>query len=122
MDDINGLCDRVREVAFALHVYLGPGHLEAVYENGLAHRLRKGGIDVEHQARLAVYDEDGQLLGSYAADLLIDKRLIVELKAVSRLNAEHAAQIIGYLKASRLRHGLLINFGAAVFAIRKFKN
>jgi GxxExxY protein len=122
MDDINGLCDRVREIAFALHVYLGPGHLETVYENGLAHRLRKGGIDVEHQARLAVYDEDGQLLGSYAADLLIDKRLIVELKAVSRLNTEHAAQIIGYLKASRLRHGLLINFGAAVFAIRKFKN
>jgi GxxExxY protein len=75
---------------------------------------------VKQQHSLQVYDEDGTPLGDYYADLLVDGRLIVELKAVKALAAEHVAQILGYLRASRMEHGLLINFGAPKFEIRKY--
>ena len=122
MDGIDELCDAVRETAFALHVYLGPGHFEHVYENALLHRLRKRGMWVESQVPLKVFDEDGTLIGNYIADLLVERRLILELKASRRLTAEHIAQVLGYLKASRQEHALLINFGAHVFEIRKYRS
>jgi GxxExxY protein len=123
MDDgeILSLCDRIREISLALHRYLRHGHLEKVYENGLAHRLRKKGIRVDQQHPLAVCDEDGAVLGEYYADLFVEGKLIVELKACQTLVNEHTAQILGYLRASRLEHGLLINFGAPRLEIRKFK-
>ena len=120
MKDIMELCDTVRETAFAIHRYHKHGHLEKVYENALVHRLRKAGLHVEQQHPLKVYDEDGTLIGEYLADLFIDGRLIVELKATKSLGDEHTAQILGYLRASRIEHGLLMNFGAAKFEIRKF--
>jgi GxxExxY protein len=120
MQDIMELCDVVRETGFAIHRYHRHGHLEKVYENALAHRLRKLGLSVKQQHPLQVYDEDGTLLGDYYADLLVDDRLIVELKAVKALADEHVAQILGYLRASRMEHGLLINFGAPKFEIRKY--
>lgn len=109
---IKELCDRVRQTAYDIHVYHGHGHLEKVYENALAHRLRKLGLDVEQQHPLRVYDEDGTLVGEYAADLLVENKLIVELKAARTLAAEHVAQLLGYLKSARIEHGLLINFGS----------
>jgi GxxExxY protein len=118
--DIFGLCDIVRQTGYELHVYLGQGHLEKVYENGLAHRLRKNGLRVEQQHPIAVYDEDGTQLGQYFADLFINDCLIVEVKAVSRITDEHIAQLLGYLKATRVKDGLLINFGAPKYWIRKF--
>ena len=120
MLDIMELCDRVRETAFAIHVYHAHGHLEKVYENALAHRLRKAGFDVRQQHPIDVYDEDGTLIGEYFADLLVEGRLIVELKAAKTIAPEHEAQILGYLKSSRLEHGLLINFGSYKFQIRKY--
>ena len=114
------LCDAVRETAYAIHVYHGHGHLEKVYENALAHRLRKNGLDVKQQLPLTVYDEDGTLLGDYFADLLIADRLIVELKACRSLADEHVAQLLGYLKSARIEHGLLINFGSYKFQIKKY--
>jgi GxxExxY protein len=120
MPDILALCDVVRETAFAIHRYHRHGHLEKVYENALAHRLRKLGWEVKQQHPLKVYDEDGTLIGDYNADLFVDGRLIIELKAAKALADEHAAQILGYLRASRIEHGLLINFGAPKFEIRKF--
>jgi len=110
----------VRETAFAIHCYHKHGHLEKVYENALAHRLRKLGLDVKQQCPLTVYDEDGTVIGEYFADLFVDNRLIVELKAVKALADEHIAQLLGYLCASRIEHGLLINFGAPRFEIRKY--
>jgi GxxExxY protein len=98
----------------------GHGHLEKVYENALAHRLLKAGLAVEQQRPIQVYDEDGTLIGDYYADLLIEGVLIVELKTAKALAPEHEAQILGYLRASRIEHGLLINFGAFKFEIRKF--
>jgi len=120
MKDIMELSDAVRETAFAIHCYHKNGHLEKVYENALAHRLQKLGLDVKQQHPLKVYDEDGTLIGDYYADLLVDNRLIVELKAARALADEHTAQTLGYLRASRIEHGLLMNFGAPKFEIRKY--
>ncbi|HEY5809603.1 MAG TPA: GxxExxY protein [Povalibacter sp.] len=120
MDGIMGLADRVREIAYAIHVFHGNGHLERIYENALVHRLRKAGLYVEQQAAVAVYDEDGALLGTCVTDLIVERVLLVELKAVARLLPEHVSQILGYLKASRIRHGILVNFGGSQFEIRKF--
>jgi GxxExxY protein len=114
------LCDLVRQTAYDIHVYHGNGHLEKVYENALSHRLRKLGIEVHQQHPVNVYDEDGTLLGEYFADLIIENRLVVELKAVREVAPEHVAQILGYLKSSKIEDGLLINFGSARFQIKKY--
>jgi len=119
-DDIRELCDFVRETSYAIHVFHGHGHLEKVYENALAHRLRKAGVDARQQFPIAVYDEDGTLLGDYFVDILVEQKLIVELKTAKTIIPEHEAQILGYLKSSRIQHGLLINFGSYRFEIRKF--
>ncbi len=123
MDDgeVLSLCDRIRAISLALHRYLRHGHLEKVYENGLAHRLRKAGIGFEQQYPLKVFDEDDTNLGEYYADFLVEGCLVVELKACRALADEHTAQLLGYLRASRVEHGLLINFGAPRLEIRKFK-
>ena len=120
MQTINQLCDAVRQTAYDIHVYHGHGHLEKVYENALAHRLRKLGLDVQQQHPLNVHDEDGTLIGKYFADLLVDNRLIVELKAAGELADEHIAQVLGYLKSSRLENALLVNFGSSKFQIKKY--
>jgi GxxExxY protein len=120
MKDIKLLCDQVRQIAYAIHLYHGHGHLEKVYENALAHRLRKAALDVKQQYPVRVYDEDGTLIGDYLADLFVENSLIVELKTAKTLALEHEAQILGYLKSSRLQHGLLINFGSPKFEMRKF--
>jgi GxxExxY protein len=119
-DDIFELCDVIRETSFALHQYLRHGHLEKVYENGLAHRLRKVQLKVEQQYPLKVYDEDGTVLGEYFADLFVEDCLIVELKACKALSPEHTAQLLGYLRACQIEHGLLINFGAPKLQLRKY--
>jgi GxxExxY protein len=120
MKDIKALSDQVRQTAFDIHVYHGHGHLEKVYENALAHRLRKAGLDVKQQHPIKVYDEDGTPIGDYLADLLVEGLLIVELKTAKALAPEHEAQTLGYLKSARLEHGLLINFGSYKFEIRKY--
>ena len=118
--DIHLLCDVVRETSFDIHCYLRHGHLEKIYENALYHRLTRRGLQVEQQFPLKVYDEDGTLLGDYCADLFIENRLIVELKASRALVDENIAQLLGYLRSSRMEHGLLINFGAAKLQIKKY--
>ena len=119
-DRIFELCDIVRQTGYAIHRYHGPGHLERVYERALFHRLQKLGLEVKYQHPLAVYDEDGTVLGEYFADLVVENCLIVELKATRAIADEHVAQILGYLRASRIEHGLLGNFGAGKFFIKKF--
>ena len=118
--EIFKLCDRIREISYALHSHLRHGHLEKVYENGLAHRLRKVQMTVEQQYPLKVYDEDGTVLGEYFADLFVESKLIVELKACKALAPDHTAQLLGYLRACHIEHGLLINFGAPKLQIRKY--
>jgi GxxExxY protein len=97
--DTLALGDQIRQIAFDLHVRLRHGHLEKVYENGPAHRLRKAGFRIEQQHPLKVMDEDGTVLGDYFADLFVENCLIIELKACKALAAEHAARVLGYLRA-----------------------
>jgi GxxExxY protein len=119
-DDINRLCDIVRETSFAIHTYLRNGHLEKIYENALGHRLRKQGLKALQQHPLTVYDEDGTVLGEYFTDLFVEDCLILELKAVRSVADEHIAQILGYLTSARIENGLLINFGAPRLYVKKF--
>lgn len=119
-ESIFALCDVIRETSYAIYNYHRSGHREQIYENALAHRLGKLGITVEQQQELRVYDEDGTLLGNLRTDLFIENKLICEIKGVSKLVDEHVAQLLGYLRASRIQHGLLINFGGPRLEIRKF--
>jgi len=119
-NDINQLCDVIRETSFAIHCYHRNGHMEKIYENALAHRLRKLGIEVKQQHPLTVRDEDGTLLGEFFSDLFIDNRLIVELKAARAIAEEHIAQLLGYLRSSRIETGLLINFGSPRIHVKKY--
>lgn len=114
------LCDVIRQTAYDIHVYLKSGYLEKVYENALVHRLSKQGMKVLQQHSLQVFDEDGTQIGLYSADLFVEDQIIIELKACKNLTDEHTAQLFGYLKAARIRHGLLINFGAPKVQIRKY--
>src|SRR5919106_2727188 len=99
--DILALCNIVRQTSFEIHKYLRHGHREQIYENALVHRLKKRGISVEQQQEIRVFDEDGTELGFLKADLLVENRLICEIKGVRGLVDEHVAQLLGYLRASR---------------------
>ena len=98
--------------AMEVHRVLGPGFVEAVYEKALGVELSARGVPFRRQQRLAVVYK-GQIVGEYAADLVVDDKVIMELKAVKALNEIHEAQLINYLRATDLRVGLLINFGAS---------
>lgn len=89
---IKNLVAEVRQIAYDLHVYLGSGMLEKVYENGLKHRLELAGHKVEAQKPLTVFDRDGFELGNYFVDLFVDDCLVIELKAAKAIAPEHLAR------------------------------
>lgn len=117
---IKEMTDEIRETSFSLQKYLRHGHMEKVYENGLAHRLKKKGYKVQRQFPLHVHNEDGTSLGDYFADLIINDHFIVELKTCKTLADEHITQILGYLRAADKKHGMLINFGSTKLQVRKY--
>ena len=117
-EEAKRICDVVRQTAYDLHVYLGVGYLEKVYENGLVHRLQKAGMHVQSQVPMTVRDEDGFVLGDYIADLVVDG-IVVELKFVATLLPVHLAQCLNYLKAMDMEHGLIVNFGSEKFQCQK---
>jgi GxxExxY protein len=94
-DFIFQVCDEVRECSFAHHKFLRHGHKEKIYENGLANRLRRRGIEVVQQPSLSVFDDDGTLLGDLDIDMLVVGELVIELKAVKTILNEHIAQLLG---------------------------
>ncbi len=118
--DVNKICDVIREAGFGLHKYLGPGFREKVYERGMVHRLRKAGLLVRVQPSVMIYDEDGTELIEETMDVIVEDVLILELKAVRETSDADIAQLLGYLKATKFRHGLLVNFGAPKFYIKKY--
>ena len=120
MDNIMKLCDQVRETSYAVHTYHGNGYLEKVYENALVNCLRKTGLSVQQQHSITIDDEDGTVIGEYFADIIVNDTLLVELKACKSISNEHKAQLLHYLKATGIEHGLLINFGSYKFEIQKF--
>ena len=118
--DINDLTHKVIGCALKVHNVLGSGFLERVYENALKIELDKIGIEARQQERLPVLYK-GQTVGVLYPDLWIDKKLIVEIKAVQQLAIEHEIQLVHYLAATRIDNGLLINFSSAVQVKRKFR-
>jgi GxxExxY protein len=97
--------------AMQVHTILGPGYLESVYQNALAHELRKRGVLVELKKRVLV-QYDGVVVGDYEADMLVEDRVLVENKAIRSLTPRDEAQLVNYLTATQLDIGLLLNFGA----------
>ena len=97
---------------------LGHGFLEKVYENALAHQLRKAGLDVVQQHPVNVYF-DGIVVGEFFADIMINDTLIIELKSVNELAGVHTAQCLNYLRATCVKTCLLINFGKPRIDIRR---
>ena len=115
------LTEKVIGCAIKIHRILGPGFLENIYHRALAHELSKSGIAYVAEARMQVTYDD-IILGDYIADLLVDKRVVVELKAVEVLLKTHEIQLVNYLNAIRFDIGLLINFGSQKIQVkRKFR-
>ena len=102
--------DKIIGAAYRAYNALGFGFLEKVYENAMVIELTKLGLPVEQQQSIQVFYE-GQVVGEYAADLVIDGKVIVELKAVSALDKAHEVQLVNYLKATGIEVGLLLTFG-----------
>ncbi len=107
---LNVISERIIGGAFAVANTLGAGFLEKVYENALAHELRKTGLRVIQQHDIVVW-HDGVTVGAYNANLLVEDAVLVELKAVRALDAVHRAQYLNYLKVTGLGLCLLLNFG-----------
>jgi len=108
--DENEVSNQIIGAAIEVHRHLGPGMLEAIYRDCLAHELRSRGLCVEKEVVLPVRYKDLELAGAYRADLLVQKLVMVELKAVESVAPVFTAQLLSYLRMSGLRLGLLINF------------
>lgn len=109
----NQIGDIIIDVAFDLHRQLGPGLLETVYEVILAQELQQRGLNVERQLRIPIRYKDYQFEEGFRADLVIEQRVLIELKSVEMLTKAHAKQVLTYLKLMNLKLGYLMNFGAA---------
>jgi GxxExxY protein len=107
--------------AMKVHRTLGPGFLESVYQQALAHELRKAGLLVECERRISV-SYDGVVVGDFFADMLVSGDVLVENKAVQALAPIHEVQLVNYLTATGIEIGLLLNFGAERLQVkRKFR-
>jgi GxxExxY protein len=116
------LTEQVIGLAIAVHRELGPGLLESAYEECLCHELKENGIAFARQVPLAVNYKGVRLDCGYRIDIVVNYKLLLEIKAVDRLLPIHEAQILTYLRLSRIRVGLLINFNNVVLkdGIRRF--
>ncbi len=109
----NEIAKQVLDAAFAIHTKLGPGLLESVYEVVLAHELKKNGLSVDRQKPMPIIYDGKRFDEAYRADLLVEGKVIVELKSVEEISALHLKQVLTQLRLSGLKLGLLINFGEA---------
>ncbi len=112
------ITDSVLNSFYKVYNSLGYGFLEKVYENSLTLELRKKNLVIEQQHPIKVY-YDNEVVGEYFADLLVDNKIIVELKAVKSLTKENEYQLINYLKATGYKVGLLLNFGEKAEFVRR---
>lgn len=108
--EINDITGQIIDAAIKVHTALGPGLLESAYEACLAHELRKRGLKIDVQRELPIQYDGVRLDVGYRIDLMVEDTVIVELKAVEKMNPIFEAQILSYLKLSKLEVGLLINF------------
>ena len=117
MKDLDELIDSINNCAMRIRRQLPQGYLEAVYKNAMVIELRKLGLPFETEKPIKVF-YDGISVGEYKADIIIDNRLILELKAVQNLCTAHEVQLVNYLTATGIDDGLLINFGGEKIDIR----
>lgn len=118
--DTSEITETIIGCAYRVHNELGSGFLEKVYENALALKLVESGLQVKQQEPIAVYYHQ-KLVGEYFADLVVEERILVELKAIRSLVSEHEVQLVHYLAATGKEDGLLINFGSSVEVKRKYR-
>ena len=112
------LTAKIIECAYKVHNTLGFGFLEAVYQNALLIELIKVGLQAEKEKKIQVHYHN-QLVGDYMADIIVEGKIILELKSVKEFHPAHGAQLVNYLKATGIEVGLLINFGERVEIKRK---
>jgi GxxExxY protein len=110
----NQIGDKVVEKAIDLHREMGPGLLESVYEVLLAHNLQQAGLEVQRQVIMPIEYRNIKFDEGFRADLIIEGKVILELKSVERINPAHKKQLLTYLKLSGLKIGYLLNFGEAL--------
>ena len=114
IEAINNITDKIISAAIAVHRELGPGLLESAYEACLVYELVQRGLSIEQQKTLPVIYRDVRVDCGYRIDLFVEKQVIVELKAVEKLEPIHKAQLLSYLKLSGCKVGLLINFNVKI--------
>jgi len=119
--EISKLTRTIIGCAYRVHGTLGPGFLEKVYENALAIELAEAGLAVCQQSPVRVRYH-GRVVGDYIADILVNECVLVEVKAVQALSREHETQVVHYLTATGIAHGLLINFGTSVQVKHKYRD
>src|SRR5947209_18463371 len=117
--DENEISRMILDAAFRVHSAVGPGLLEKAYEACLAYELRRAGLDVKTQVALPLVYKELRIDIAYRLDLLVNDLVVIELKSVDALAAIHQAQLISYLKLSRKKLGLLINFNVVHLRDRK---
>jgi GxxExxY protein len=120
-EELNKITEKIIGCAYTVGSCLGSGFLEKVYENALAHEVRKTGLIVLQQHGIQVH-YDTVIVGDYVADLLVEQCILVELKAVKALDSIHQAQCMNYLKATRYSVCLLINFGSPKIEVKRIVN
>ena len=118
--EVNAVTEKIIGCAYKVSNTLGIGFVEKVYENALAHLIRKLGLQVVQQHPIKV-EFDGIVVGKFVADLWVEKRVLVELKAVSMLKDEHMAQALNYLRATGAEICLLMNFGTTKVEIKRLR-
>lgn len=118
LDKINKITEKITGCSYVVSNTLGHGLLEKVYENALAHELSKAGLKVSQQHEMEVY-YDGVIVGKYIADLFVENLIIVEVKANNGLTDSQKSQCLNYLKVTKLRIGLLINFGKPRIEVKR---
>jgi GxxExxY protein len=111
----NEIADRIMDAAVQIHRELGPGLLESVYEVILAQKVADSGLVVERQVPVPIRYQGVVFDEGFRADLIVEKRVIIELKSVERLQPVHSKQLLTYLRLTDCRLGLLINFGENLF-------
>ena len=119
--DTNELIKSVIRICYDVHCELGCGYIEKVYEKSLLIALQDAGLNVESQRSFEVRFR-GHLVGEFYADILVNEKVILELKAVTSIEAVHKAQVLNYLKAANLETGLLVNFGSLQPEINRLYN
>ncbi len=112
------LTEQILGCAFKVHRVLGPGFMEKVYENATLHELQRSGLHTASQHRIQVF-YDQIVVGDYVADILVEGRVIVELKAAKAIENIHIAQALNYLKATGLKTALILNFGARSLEVKR---